>query len=315
MSNIDLQSAADGIHPNFKLLSNHSSVLQHKCPKKFELYRLKGLQGKPDEDEDGHLTFGDMVGKAVQDYLTNGDIQRATFNLFCGWPVSIDDDRGVDAKKTFWHALYALDKFSGFRKTVLSNYNLVLVDGKPATELGFIIDLGDGFTYRGFLDALLYDTILKKLIVLECKTTKYKNVHEANYKNSPQGLGYSLVLDAIAKLLGIDQGASYKVLFPVYKTFAYEWELFTFPKSYTERAQWIRNILRDKQHIAEYALDGYFPMHGENCYDFFKPCTYFGVCSLGRDLLVPNPKVQVEDMSKYPFKFTIDEIIEAQLAL
>lgn len=313
MSNIDEQTGPDGIHPNFKLLSHSSCVLFHKCPKKFELYKLLGKDGKEDEDTDGHLTFGEIVGTGIQDFLITDSLDRATFNTFLRWPGTIDDENGELSKKTFWHAIYALDKFSSFRKTALARYSLVTVDGKPATELGFSIDLGDGFFYRGFLDALLYNNLTSKLAVLECKTTKYKNVHEANYKNSGQGIGYNTITDTIARKLGIEQGASYEVLYPVYKTFPFEWELFPFSKNYSDRAMWIRNLLRDKQHVAEYAMDGYFPMHGENCYDFFRPCTYFDTCTLSRNLLVPNPVLKIEKSEKYPFKFSLEELINSQL--
>lgn len=314
MSIIEDQTGPDGIHPNFKLLSHSSAVLLHKCPKKYELYKLLGKDGKQDDDEDGHLSFGDVVGYGVQDFLVHGDINHAHFSTFMRWKKGLDNEDGVKSRKTFWHALYAVDKFVGLRQTALSNYSLVTVNGKPAVELGFSIDLGHGFFYRGLLDELLYNNLTRTLEVGENKTTKYQNVHEANFKNSGQGLGYSLVLDAIAKKLGIEQGSSYFVKYLVYKTFGYEWEVFNFPKSHTERAMWIRNLLRDKQHIAEYANDEYFPMHGENCYDFFRPCPYFGTCTISRNYLVPNPKVQVEAEDKYPFKFSLEELIAAQLA-
>lgn len=315
MSDINLLEGifADGIHPNLKLLSHSSETLLHKCPRKYELYKLGGkIDGEDSNDE--HLSFGKIVGDGVQNLLvTGGDMNKAMFQAFMQWDKIIDDERAEGSKKTFWHILYALEKFETVRQMAYSNYELVSFNEMPAVELGFSIDLGDGFFYRGKIDALLFDKIKRKLKPLECKTTKFNKVHEASYKNSGQGLGYGLIVDIIAKKLGIDQGNTCEVLYPVYKTGMYEWELFQFQKSHTQRATWIRNLLRDKQHVAEYAVDGYFPMHGENCFDFFRPCPHFGMCEMSTKLLVPSVKMQVEEEEKYLFKFSLEELIEAQL--
>jgi hypothetical protein len=303
------------IHSSLKLLSNSSSVTLHKCPRKFEIYRMLGKQ--VDEQGDEHLDFGSAVGEGMQEYLVSGSYEKAVMKVFRSWKKDLDDDQGAKSKKLFWHAVFAMQKFVEFRQTVLAQYEVAYFDGKPAIELGFSIDIGDGFFYRGFLDALLIHKITRQLKVLECKTTKFRNVHEASYANSGQGLGYSLVVDAIANILQLDAGASYEVIYPVYKTLAYEWEPFFFTKSHTQRALWIKNIIRDIQHIAEYAADNHFPMHGESCFDFFRPCEYFGVCEISSKVLFAGVKeLEVKAVDpKYQFNFTLDQIIEAQLAL
>lgn len=313
INGLQREAFSDGIHPNLKLLSHSSDTLLHKCPKKYELYKLGGkLDG---EDNDQHLTFGDVVGVGVQDYLLHSSVNSAALTMFMRWHKMLDDEDGVRDKKTFWHCLYALDKFEGLRNSQLSHYELAAFNGKPALELGFSIDLGDGFFYRGFLDALFIDKIRNSLKVYEGKTTKFRNIHAAMFQNSGQGLGYSLVVDAISKQLGMELGSSYDVLYAVYKTGAYEWETFNFSKSHTQRAMWLKNLLRDKQHIAEYAWDDYFPMHGENCFDFFRPCPHFGSCEISSWLQYPKPVLTVDDQSKYQFHFTLEELIDAQLAI
>jgi hypothetical protein len=298
------------IHPNLKLLSHSSVVLLHKCPRKYELYKL--LPSAADDD-DVHTAWGDIVGQGVQEYLIGRDFDKAAFKMFCAWKKGIDDEDGARDKKTFWFALEAVSRFVGYRNSLLGRYELAYFDGKPAVELGFSIDLGDGFYYRGFLDALLIDKMRKELLVYEGKTTKFQKVHEATYKHSSQSLGYSLVVDAIAEALGANMDSSFKVHYAIYKSGDMEWLPMPFVKSHTDRALWIRNLVNDKARVIEYARNGFFPMHGESCFDFFRPCPHFGTCESKYLVDMDEVKTKVERPEKYTFNYTIEELIEVQL--
>ena len=303
------------IHPNLKLLSNSSEAILNACPRLFELDRLTP---RGPEEADVHTDFGKVVGVGVQDYLVRGDKDQAIIKMFSYWKGELDEDADSDApaaKKTFWHALYALDKFISFRETALGQYKVVEFNHEPAIELGFIIDCGEGFKYRGKLDALLWSTSASRYSVFDCKTTGSKRTHDAMFKHSGQGLGYSLVVDAIAHAGGFVNDSGYEVIYGLYKTPAYEWEQFRFLKSHTQRALWIKQLLISMKHIAEYAEEGFFPMHGESCYRFYKPCKFFDLCEMSNTNLVgDSPEVKVDKEEDYPFKFSLDEIIEAQLA-
>lgn len=303
------------MHPNLAQLSHSSSVLLHGCPRRYELSKLTPRKEDHGNSGDTHLDFGSAVGNGAQELLVSNNINRAVLKVFTTWGKAIDDDEGARDKKTFWFALHALDKFQGLQRTELSRYQLLYINGVPAVELGFSIDCGNGFAYRGFLDALLVDKVRNELVVYEGKTTKFKNVHEAVFKHSGQSLGYSLIVDRIAALLEREVTSSYKVIYSVYKSTAMEWELFHFLKNHTERALWIKNILIDKAHIQEYAADDYFPMHGENCYNFFRPCEFFGTCTLSNKYLVGSDvAVRVDDPKRYTYNFNLAELIETQLA-
>lgn len=309
------------IHPNLKLLSHSSSVLLHKCPRKYELYKLLGK----DNEQSIDTAFGTAVGNGIQEYMHSRSRELSYFEAYKGWSLDLLEEGDDRKKKNFWFSLYAIDKFiQQYNENELKDYELVYIDAlnqdgvaykQAATELGFDIDIGDGFHYRGFLDALLIDKHRNEFIVYEGKTTATR-VAEATYKNSAQQVGYSVIVDAVAKRLGIEVGSSYRVLTNVYKSSAYEWELLTFHKSHVSRALWIKNILLDVKHIIEYSEESYFPMHGEACYDFFRECSHFGVCEMSNKVLTGGREIpiKVEDMSKYMFKFTLDELIEAQLS-
>lgn len=312
------------MHPNLKLLSNSGLDELHGCPRKFELDRMLPQQ----ENTDFHKEFGKAVGLGVQEVLTHGSLERATFAMFLAWKeldlfygfeadyeISSDWKKAIAKKKTFFHALIAVDKFLLPRKTVFANMEIALLNGRPATEIGFSIDCGDGFFYRGFIDGVLLDKTRKELVVVENKTTGFSNVHEANYKHSGQALGYSLIIDMIIHELGMEEASSYKVYYPVYQSSSMEWEVFCFTKTHTRRAMWIRSILLDIRHLVEYHDEGYFPMYGNHCYSFFNPCPHFGRCEFGNEVLfnLANVKEKVEEKHKYDFHFSLEKIVEQQL--
>jgi len=270
---------------------------------------------KPIQDPtDIHLNFGSVVGIGTQTYLVTNSEEKALFSMFLAWKGELWSEDGTKAKKTFYHAMMALDAFTTWRHTELADYDVVYIDGAPAIELGFSIECIEGFTYRGFLDALLINKKTNQLRVYEGKTTGTWNTSEAMYKNSGQGLGYSIMIDKLAQLLHKDYTSDYEVFYAVYKCADREWESFSFRKSHTQRALWIRNLLRDIQHIIEYGEEEHFPMHGENCMAFGKPCEYFNVCEMKDTTLIrKEPPEQIDPEEKYPYKFSLLEIVNNQM--
>lgn len=305
------------IHPNLKLLSHSSQVVLHSCGRKFFLYRLLNPKIAPRE-EDIHTDFGKLVGYGTQLIFMK---KHHYIPMFAAWHQDLEEDLESSRKKSFFHALHAVDKFSSEVLNVeLREYDLVYFDtDRPAIELGFSIDCGNGFSYRGKMDALLRHRETGEFAVWEGKTTGSNRVHEAMYKNSAQGLGYSVVVDAIAVSLGEKPGQNYKVIYGVYKSSQMEWELLEFRKTFTQRAMWIKTLLLDIKRIGDYVEADFFPLQGESCYDYFKPCQYFEVCEMSdKNLIGPIEEVpvidRIEEEAKYEFKFSLDEIIEAQVA-
>lgn len=304
------------IHPNLKLMSPSSDELTRKCPRLFQLYRLTGMIGPqlvPEEDE--HQSFGTIVGLGAQEILISNSVSAAYMKMFITWKKDLDDEDGDTKGKNFWDALVAVDNFHSFRNTDLVDYDVAIFDGVPAVELGYRIDCGSGFISRGFLDALLVHRRSRQLVTFECKTTG-SAAHEAMYANRGQGLGYNLVVDAIAHKLGVNISA-YFVIYCVYQTKKREWVRFDFKKSLTSKVLWIKNTLIHIRNVSLFAEENYWPMNGESCYAFFRPCTYFGVCQFeDAHLIGPLEKVKVKEdnLSRFQFHFTLDEIISSQLA-
>ena len=156
--------------------------------------------------------------------------------------------------------------------------------------------------------------------MLECKTTKFRDPHPAQYQNSLQGVGYALILDAVALQEGYEMGNLYDVYYPVYSSTGMHWTTFPFPKGYAARADFIRALLYEKRIVHMYASEGYFPKVGSGCYSFFRECPYFGACTMSNRMLVGAAEKllaekDTEEGAKehYQFHFTLEDLVKAQL--
>lgn len=304
--------------PRLKLLSHSSRTTLHKCPRKYQLYRLNSEQQETDsiKETESSVTFayGKAVGMGVQSALesekTEVDILMDTF---LEWDTDLLDETPRQ-NKSFWLAMFAVTKFIGLReKGFLADYELVYYKGKPAVELAFQVILPDGYKYRGFVDAVLKHRTTGEIMVLENKTAS-GTAQSAQYKNSGQALGYSVVLDIL-----FPEMSSYTVLYLVYETKSYEYKQLPFKKSLLQRALWLQDLLIDTQIISTYESFDTYPMHGESCFDFFRECEYLGLCTLTTENLTkPLTSDVVEklaaDEENYDFSLDFYDLVEAQVA-
>jgi hypothetical protein len=299
-----------------KQLSYSSNLTLHSCPRKYQLYKL-GTRPDQEEDYDSSITFafGHLVGLGIQEVFEGKPLKQIIWNCFLMWEPHL---LAFNTKqvKSFWLAIAAVQKFAFLHREngYLKDYELVIHEGKPAVELGFTVDLGDRFLFRGFVDAVLSHRVTGEVMVLEVKTTSAK-LNAATYKNSSQAIGYSVVLDHLFPSL-----SAYKVLYLVYKTKEMEYEQLPFHKSYLQRALWIQELLLEKQKLQLYEGIGVYPMHGESCYSFYRECEYMNLCTLATETLAEPltfggaKKILKDNKRKYQVKVTIQELIQAQLS-
>lgn len=298
-----------------KQISYSSLLTLHSCPRKYQLYKLGAT---PDyleaEDTPKSVTFafGHAVGVGVQSTLQNKSKEEVLWDMFLAWDADLlaaDDKRS----KSFFEATIAIEQFISIRHSLLGEYDLVVYEGKDAVELSFIIHCPDGYKYRGFVDAVLQHRTTGEVLVLEVKTTGSRSVDVAQYKNSAQAIGYSIVLDHIFPGL-----SSYKVQYLPYLTKTREFLSMPFNKSSSQRAEWIRDLLLDINIISAYDEADLYPMRGESCFNYYRQCEYFGSCTLSTKYntkeLTPEIELAiVEDNKKYQVHVTIEELIAAQL--
>ncbi len=310
-----------GLDPRLKQMSYSSSLSLHTCPRKYELYKLFALRAPIiDTEEDSRrsvtFTYGHVVGQGMQDILAGFSESHILMNAFLMWDCDL---LATDpfAKKDFFLALAAIKRFYKLRQSSdLQDYQILMYEGKPACELGCIIDLPDGFKYRLWIDAVLEHKVTGAIRVFEAKTTKYRAIDPAQFKNSAQAIGYSIVLDYLRPGL-----SSYDVLYSVYSSTSMEYTILVFAKTLLQRAHWLRNLLLDKNLVEMYSYPegSHFPMYGESCFNFFHPCEYFGLCTMDTAKLAKPYSTADEariksDNAKYHFHVSFDELVQAQLS-
>jgi|SRR6188768_1139078 len=296
-------------------LSYSSRNTLKKCARRFQLYRLNSKEEKQDDGGIQSLTFayGHAVGLGVQGVFEGKSFGQIAWEMFLQWDVEL---LAVDTKrnKSFFGALHAVRQMVSARENgFLDDYELVFYEGKPACELSFLIRLPDGFVYRGYVDLVLQHKQTGKVVVIECKTITATTVNPAQYKNSAQAIGYSIVLDALFPNL-----SSYEVYYLVYPTKKEEWVTIPFEKSYFQRALWIRELLLDCEMIKLYEEAQVYPMNGEACFDFFRECEYLQHCTMTTKNIVEDyteamgAKID-EDLAKFQIQIGIQDLIDAQI--
>jgi len=317
-SRIKLVELEEGeIDPRLKLLSHSSRTTLHKCPRKYQLYRLSSQQislaDQKDMEQGVTFAYGTAVGVGVQSALEAKTEDQVYLDTFLAWDVDLLDENPRQ-KKSFWLAMFAVQKFIALRANgFLDSYELVYYKGKPAVELAFQVLLPGGFKYRGFVDAVLKHKESGEVMVLECKTSS-GTANSATFKNSGQALGYSVVLDILFPSL-----SSYTVLYLVYETRSMEYKEIPFEKSLLQRALWLQELLIDTQAVELYEEYKTYPMHGESCFDFFRECEYLSLCTLStKNLTKPLTSAVLEDIEndskKYDFTVSFEDLIQAQIA-
>lgn len=313
VARVALPAEYDGFDPRLKLLSYSSNLTLHKCPRKYQLYKLKATEDLEDPlsaaNQNLTFAFGHIVGEGIQDVLDGMEEERVIWRMFLGFHADLED-RNEKQNKSFYLAVAAIQRFISLRASgFLDDYELLIYNGKPAKELSFRIHLPDGFKYRGSVDAVLRHKVTGKILVLECKTSSSNTLHATTYKNSSQAVGYSVVLDVIAPEI-----SSYEVLYLVYLTKDMAYEQLKFTKTYLQRATWIQELLLDVETIKLYQQTRVFPMRGESCMDFYRDCEYLNQCTLSTNLITaPFSPASVVDDKVYDIELSLEDIIEGQM--
>lgn len=282
----------------------------HACPRKFVLNKLKASYLDRDNLRSVTFAFGHAVGTGIQCTLEGKSEQQILFDMFLAWDYGDIYGEEEKSNKSFWTAVQAVQLFKHVRDSpLLHEYELLVVDGRAAVELSFRITTPDGFKYRGFVDVVLRHRVTGELLVLELKTTSATSINPAQYKNSGQALGYSVVLDRFAP-----GKSSYKVLYLVLSSKTLEFTPLEFTKSYLQRAEWIHSFLLDCQILSLYWEQQHWPQNGASCYDFFKECEHFQTCGLKLENQIPAKNFTVEpEPEEFQIELTLLDLIESQL--
>ena len=307
------------IDPRLLRTSYSSNLSMHTCPRK---HQLKCLGGERSKDALSEITFafGHVVGDGIQNIITGMEWSEVIFKAFLAWHAPFEAEN-TKQKKSLNEAIHCLQQFrSLYAAGFLNEYEVAYFNGLPAAELSFRIHFP--YTkFRGHVDLVLMHKLTGELLVLELKTTSAKYVKPAAYKNSAQAIGYSVVLDKIKPGC-----SSYGVLYLVYLTHSCTFETFEFPKTYHQRALWLRDRIIDEENLIRLAREegsyGIWPMYGESCNSFGRDCDYMDICQMPTERIMTKLReshyidrnYETGEEMVYQFEITLEELLEAQEA-
>lgn len=307
------------------ITSYSKTALLHLCPRMYELSSLRSnstVEAPESEKANIDFAFGHAVGSGIQTYGATKSLQAAQLAAFLAWRAPWDaeklDFRGNPTGKSLAWALHAVEKFQFFfDSTLASDWEvLILPDDRPAVELAFAVDTGNGYFHVGHIDVILQHVKTKRLAVWEGKTTGRETVDDATYGNSYQALGYSVVVDALTKQLGLPV-SDYEVFYITYSSKSREFMFMPFTKSLTQRAEWLQDLLLNHAMISKYTELGFFPKRGDQCINKWgKKCTWYGTCHMRNDSLFPGAASStvdsIDQIESIDFKFSLEDLLAGQ---
>lgn len=297
------------IHPY--RLSEHAMHILASCERKFQLDRLlrPAVQydiGAPSVP----LVRGAAFGIGVQTYMLTGDMDKAVYECWLAYDPEVYDEQ----KKIYmWRTINNLRCCKDELDKIRQRYKVATFHDKPAIELSFRLDIDDKWYYVGYIDMVLYDTVLGIYVVFEIKTTAYKLIDLAPmYKNSGQALGYSIVIDQIVG----EKQSKYGVVYFVCRdqqgsNFVPDVYTFPFTKTLLDRLRWFYTVGLDVQRLNTMLANDLFPMRGESCVRFNRVCTHYGTCNLTS---TDYPRKIFEDNINYQFRYKLEDVIQDHIA-
>lgn len=263
-------------------LSYSRSAVLHSCPRKFFLREVAATEVT--RTDTVHTAFGSTFGAGIQELLRTGSLERALLFAFCHWNIAINEE-DYRSNKSVWSALKGIEVFyeQFYPEFIASGYELAYLGDKPGIEIHYLVWFKEGYNHQGHIDLVLIDRNKNELVVLEIKTTS-KTPHPADWANSEQTLGYSVVLDAIAKEYGISSG--YRVEYLIYNPAPklsgpaenFGFTNYSFGKGGELKAEYLLDSLMDINMIEIYLANSFFPKRGNNCFSWYRVCDYFGRC-------------------------------------
>jgi len=294
------------MYPSKIRLSYSTLELLNLCERKLQMVKL--LKGYDEREENEHFSFGNAWGAGVVEYLLTGSMDAALYKAWLAYWPNLETEKKNQV--VLFNALRVAQKDMD---TYRMKFEIATFHGKPAIELSFRIDINELFYYVGYIDAVFKHRVQNYYAVLENKHNgAWINDIDPMYRNSGQGLGYSIVLDKIAEQ---DQSA-YAINYFVaqlkgnpYEPIIHQLE---YKKTLLDRLKWFYTLGIDVDRLTKMMKLNLFPMRGGSCIQFNRPCQFFGICGLQVNDK-PKTDEDVKDNKEYQFIYTLDEIVADHL--
>ena len=292
-------------------LSHSTLGLLHGCERKFQKTKL--LLNTRARDESPATVFGKAVGHAWQYYFVlrsaghsvRDSIDSSLFQVWLEyWPI-LEDDRRFQER-----AMMVMIRSVDFLERMLVDWEIASFNGKPASELGFNLNIDPKYYYVGYVDLVVKHRKTGRHAIVDVKTTSIRGEDLTPvYKFSDQCLGYSIVLDKIVGKDLVEYDVTYWVCqLPGSKSDIYlpNNREYTFPKTLKDRFDWFLKIYLDVNYMKGLEnLDAY-PKRGSYCQSWGKTCPFFNECQfISGDV----PAYYVPDDINYDFTYELSDIL------
>lgn len=292
-------------------LSHSTMQLLRSCERKFQKTKL--LRTTAPREESPALSFGKAYGAGVQHYLvlrSAGYAQRESLDaaLYVAWLSyfpSLEDDRRFQER-----VVELLLKSMPFLEARLEEYEVAIFNGKPASELSFKLEINDRYYYVGYVDLVMRHRTNGRYIVVDIKSTSL-NAQDLRpyYRNSDQGIGYSIVLDAIvgSNLSSFDVGYWVTQLSNA-KSGLWDATMhdLTFPYTLKDRFDWFLKLYLDVNYMQGLESLTAYPKRGNACMNFNRVCNFYSECN---EVALDQPQVYHPDTIDYDFNFNLPDLL------
>lgn len=289
-------------------LSDSTLRILYSCEKKFQLLRLCKIDTEKRETSPAAIR-GSAFGVGVQVYLQTQDINKALIATWMNyWPIE-EERPYISCSRT----LNNLIVIKPYLDKLLERYEVAYFNDKPAVELSFRLNKnGSKWHFVGFIDVVMFDRQENMYVVFELKTTGYK-LHDLEpvYKNQSQALAYSIIIDKVAGEKQSKYGVVYLVIRDKGKDPIPDIYIYEFSKTLTDRLKWFISYGLDVQRLEQLEELDIFPMRGNSCVSFNRPCPLYGNCQLESLTQMKRPIPETEE--EYDFVFDLDDIVEDHL--
>lgn len=263
--------------------SSHSTF--ESCARKLEFRKFYPHATNIEENLPGEV--GHALHTGYQDWLVNRERESAIQAMMLRYPIDLcsdpNDHRSLEACYATLNTMMDSGIFMEYEVASIHCPDGVI---RKAIEVPFQIDIKNfsvhndrqvNVIYVGFIDVILFDTILQEYIAPDIKTTRLNETdYSVLYNFDTQCLPYSMVLERILgqplKRLNVNYLVAYVDLV---KPRALR---YSFEKSEEDIRDWARTFYSDLLEIKKFYSLGWFPRRHKGCYSFRKKCEFFDIC-------------------------------------
>ena len=253
-------------------LSYSSQALFTSCNRKYQLYKLLNYQPLMDRTDTVHTAFGTAVGAGVVILLEDPEnLSGAMHECFINYSGEL-----------LWEHIYskslltALQSIRDFQSTAREwhemGYRIAEIEGRPATEVSFRINVEGMGHYVGYIDAIMYNSNTDSYRIIEVKTMQGEYDSDM-WKNRTQDVGYLFV----GKITGNYDATT---CYPTYvcKKDEKRWSTPVYHRTEQDFKDFATGLYLTFKGIELCEEVGFFPRNG-NCKAYSTLCPAFADCN------------------------------------